>query len=189
MAILYNLGSNFMLGEISYITKALAAVLSGDHGLFYFPVAQLLGRRKNQLQRGQKEAMAHAIANTITSVVGSSITTIAGFIALCFIGFTLGWDLGIVMAKGRFAGGHLLRYHSPSLILILDRPLEKTMHRALLPNMSGLAKFITKHAWVFLAVFLVLVGPALYGYNNTKMYYDLLESLPRTWTMSSPTPS
>ena len=112
--------------------------------------------------------MAQAIAHTITSVVGSSITTIAGFIALCFMSFTLGWDLGIVMAKGVLLGVICCVTVLPSLILVLDRPIEKTMHRSLLPKMDGLSRFITKRAWVFLAIFLVIVGPALYGYSNTK---------------------
>ncbi len=127
----------------------------------------------------RKEAMAQAIAHTITSVVGSSITTIAGFIALCFMSFTLGWDLGIVMAKGVLLGVICCVTVLPSLILVLDRPIEKTMHRSLLPKMDGLSRFITKRAWVFLAIFLVIVGPALYGYSNTKMYYDFSESLPQ----------
>ena len=105
--------------------------------------------------------MAQAIAHTITSVVGSSITTIAGFIALCFMSFTLGWDLGIVMAKGVLLGVICCVTVLPSLILVLDRPIEKTMHRSLLPKMDGLSRFITKRAWVFLAIFLVIVGPAL----------------------------
>ena len=180
MAILYNLGSNFMLGEISYVTKALAAVLqlavTMDYSIFLW---HSYSEEKCNFNGDRKEAMAQAIAHTITSVVGSSITTIAGFIALCFMSFTLGWDLGIVMAKGVLLGVICCVTVLPSLILVLDRPIEKTMHRSLLPKMDGLSRFITKRAWVFLAIFLVIVGPALYGYSNTKMYYDFSESLPQ----------
>ena len=180
MAILYNLGSNFMLGEISYVTKALAAVLqlavTMDYSIFLW---HSYSEEKCNFNGDKKEAMAQAIAHTITSVVGSSITTIAGFIALCFMSFTLGWDLGIVMAKGVLLGVICCVTVLPSLILVLDRPIEKTMHRSLLPKMDGLSRFITKRAWVFLAIFLVIVGPALYGYSNTKMYYDFSESLPQ----------
>ena len=180
MAILYNLGSNFMLGEISYVTKALAAVLqlavTMDYSIFLW---HSYSEEKCNFNGDKKEAMAQAIAHTITSVVGSSITTIAGFIALCFMSFTLGWDLGIVMAKGVLLGVICCVTVLPSLILVLDRPIEKTMHRSLLPKMDGLSRFITKRAWVFLAIFLVIVSPALYGYSNTKMYYDFSESLPQ----------
>ena len=180
MAILYNLGSNFMLGEISYVTKALAAVLqlavTMDYSIFLW---HSYSEEKCNFNGDKKEAMAQAIAHTITSVVGSSITTIAGFIALCFMSFTLGWDLGIVMAKGVLLGVICCVTVLPSLILVLDRPIEKTMHRSLLPKMDGLSRFITKRAWVFLAIFLVIVGPALYGYSNIKMYYDFSESLPQ----------
>lgn len=180
MAILYNLGSNFMLGEISYVTKALAAVLqlavTMDYSIFLW---HSYSEEKCNFNGDRKEAMAQAIAHTITSVVGSSITTIAGFIALCFMSFTLGWDLGIVMAKGVLLGVICCVTVLPSLILVLDRPIEKTMHRSLLPKMDGLSRFITKRAWVFLAIFLVIVGPELYGYSNTKMYYDFSESLPQ----------
>lgn len=180
MAILYNLGSNFMLGEISYVTKALAAVLqlavTMDYSIFLW---HSYSEEKCNFNGDKKEAMAQAIAHTITSVVGSSITTIAGFIALCFMSFTLGWDLGIVMAKGVLLGVICCVTVLPSLILVLDRPIEKTMHRSLLSKMDGLSRFITKRAWVFLAIFLVIVGPALYGYSNTKMYYDFSESLPQ----------
>lgn len=153
MAILYNLGSNFMLGEISYVTKALAAVLqlavTMDYSIFLW---HSYSEEKCNFNGDRKEAMAQAIAHTITSVVGSSITTIAGFIALCFMSFTLGWDLGIVMAKGVLLGVICCVTVLPSLILVLDRPIEKTMHRSLLPKMDGLSRFITKRAWVFLAI-------------------------------------
>ncbi len=180
ITILFNLGTNFMLGEISYITKALAAVLqlavTMDYSIFLW---HSYCEEKQRYNDDNKTAMAHAIANTISSVVGSSITTIAGFIALCFMSFTLGWDLGIVMAKGVLLGVIGCVTILPSLILILDKPIEKLRHKSIIPNMDKFAGFVTKRSWIFLIVFILLVGPAFYGYKNTKMYYDFTEVIPQ----------
>lgn len=179
MAIVYNLGSNIFLGEVSYITKALAAVLqlgvTLDYSIFLWHSYK---EAKEEYPSDHKEAMAQAIGNTLTSVVGSSITTVAGFIALCFMSFTLGLDLGVVMAKGVVLGVIGCVTILPSMILTFDRALEKTMHKEIMPNFGKLADFIVKHSWIFLLVFLIMLFPALYGYNNTKVYYNLSETLP-----------
>ena len=179
MAIVYNLGSNILLGEVSYITKALAAVLqlgvTLDYSLFLWHSYKEM---KAQYPNDHKEAMAVAIGNTLTSVVGSSITTVAGFIALCFMSFTLGLDLGIVMAKGVIFGVIGCVTILPSLILTFDRALEKTMHREVMPGFDKLAAFIVNHSWVFIIIFLALLGPAIYGQSHTSVYYDLSDTLP-----------
>lgn len=179
MAIVYNLGSNILLGEVSYITKALAAVLqlgvTLDYSIFLWHSYKEM---KEIYPDDHKEAMAVAIGNTLTSVVGSSITTVAGFIALCFMSFTLGLDLGIVMAKGVVFGVIGCVTILPSLILTFDRALEKTMHREIMPNFDNLATFIVNHSWIFVIVFVVLLGPAIYGQNHTSVYYDLSDTLP-----------
>ena len=179
MAIVYNLGSNILLGEVSYITRALAAVLqlgvTLDYSIFLWHSYKEM---KEIYPDDHKEAMAVAISNTLTSVVGSSITTVAGFIALCFMSFTLGLDLGIVMAKGVVFGVIGCVTILPSLILTFDRALEKTMHREIMPNFDKLATFIVNHSWIFVIVFVVLLGPAIYGQNHTSVYYDLSDTLP-----------
>ena len=179
MAIVYNLGSNILLGEVSYITKALAAVLqlgvTLDYSIFLWHSYKEM---KEIYPDDHKEAMAVAISNTLTSVVGSSITTVAGFIALCFMSFTLGLDLGIVMAKGVVFGVIGCVTILPSLILTFDRALEKTMHREIMPNFDKLATFIVNHSWIFVIVFVVLLGPAIYAQNHTSVYYDLSDTLP-----------
>lgn len=179
MAIVYNLGSNILLGEVSYITKALAAVLqlgvTLDYSIFLWHSYKEM---KEIYPDDHKEAMAVAISNTLTSVVGSSITTVAGFIALCFMSFTLGLDLGIVMAKGVVFGVIGCVTILPSLILTFDRALEKTMHCEIMPNFDKLATFIVNHSWIFVIVFVVLLGPAIYGQNHTSVYYDLSDTLP-----------
>lgn len=180
IAIVYNLGSNYFMGEVSYITKALAAVLqlgvTLDYSIFLWHSYKEM---KEEYGDDHKEAMAHAIASTITSVVGSSITTVAGFIALCFMSFTLGMDLGIVMAKGVVFGVICCVTVLPSLILTFDKALEKTMHREILPaRFDKLAGFIVNHAWIFIVIFVALLGPAIYGYQHTNVYYDLSETLP-----------
>ena len=171
MAIVYNLGSNILMGQVSYITKALAAVLqlgvTMDYSIFLWH-----SYKAQQKEYTEKEAMAHAIAETISSVVGSSITTVAGFVALCFMSFTLGLDLGIVMAKGVVLGVIACVTILPSLILVFDKAIEKTTHRVILP------KFIAKHYKVFLVLFVIILIPAIYGYNHTKVYYKLDSSLP-----------
>ena len=179
MAIVYNLGSNILLGEVSYITKALAAVLqlgvTLDYSIFLWHSYKEM---KEIYPDDHKEAMAVAIGNTLTSVVGSSITTVAGFIALCFMSFTLGLDLGIVMAKGVVIGVICCVTVLPSMILIFDKPIEKTCHRALLPKFDKLSKFIVNKYWIFHILFLILLVPALYGYTHTDVYYNLDSSLP-----------
>lgn len=179
MAIVYNLGSNYFLGEISYITKALAAVLqlgvTLDYSIFLWHSYK---EAKEETPDDHHEAMAVAIGNTLTSVVGSSITTVAGFIALCFMSFTLGLDLGVVMAKGVVLGVIGCVTILPSLILTFDKALEKTMHREIMPNFDKPARWIVNHSWIFLIIFVLLLGPAIYGYNNTKVYYDLSDTLP-----------
>lgn len=181
MAILYNFGSNFFLGEISYITQALTAVLqlgvTMDYSIF------LLNSYEDNKKRfpGEKErAMGHAIANTFKSVIGSSVTTIAGFVALCFMTFKLGMNIGVVMAKGVVIGVICCVTLLPSLILIFDKVIEKTKHRALIPNLDKVSDFITGHYKIWIVVFLVLLLPAIYGNNHTKVYYNIDKSLPKT---------
>lgn len=180
IAIVYNLGSNYFMGEVSYITKALAAVLqlgvTLDYSIFLWHSYKEM---KEEYGDDHKEAMAHAIASTITSVVGSSITTVAGFIALCFMSFTLGMDLGVVMAKGVVFGVICCVTVLPALILTFDKALEKTMHREILPaRFDKLVGFIVNHAWIFIVIFVALLGPAIYGYQHTNVYYDLADTLP-----------
>ncbi len=180
MMILINLGSNYFLGEISYITKALSAVLqlavTMDYSIF------LWHSYSEQLLRhdDRKEAMANAIRETLTSIVGSSITTVAGFIALCFMSFTLGRDLGIVMAKGVILGVIGCVTVLPALILVLDKPLQKAKHKSMIPNMRRLANGLVKAFPVFFCLFMLLIPPAFYGYNqtNNETYYNLAKSLP-----------
>ena len=180
MCIVFNLGSNYFFGEISYITKALSAVLqlavTMDYSIF------LWHSYNEQLQQNtdHNEAMAVAIHETFASVIGSSITTIAGFIALCFMSFTLGRDLGIVMAKGVLLGVIGCVTILPSMILLLDKPLQKTRHKSLIPDMSGFAKGVCKHFPVFLVIFALLIAPAYYGYDKTndEVYYDMGQCLP-----------
>lgn len=179
MAIVYNLGSNIVMGEISYVTKALAAVLqlgvTMDYSIFLW--------HSYEEQRGicdsKEAAMAKAISSTIVSVVGSSITTVAGFIALCFMSFTLGLDLGIVMAKGVLIGVIACVTVLPSLILIFDGIIEKTKHKPLLPEFR-ISKFVAKHYIIIAIVFVVLWIPAVFGYNRTSVYYNLDSTLPES---------
>lgn len=179
MAILYNLGSNIFLGEISYITKALSAVLqlgvTMDYSIFLWHSYQ----EKIPEAADNKEAMAKAIGETITSVVSSSLTTVAGFIALCFMSFTLGMDLGVVMAKGVVFGVATCVTILPSMILVFDKALEKTKHKALLPDLKGIEEFVTRHYRVFILLFAAMLFPAIFGYRNTKVYYNLDETLPK----------
>lgn len=179
-AILLNLGSNWFMGESSYITKALSAVLqlavTMDYSIFLWHSYN----EQRAIYPDKCEAMAHAISATLTSVVGSSITTIAGFLALCFMSFTLGRDLGIVMAKGVLLGVLSCVTVLPSLILLLDKPLQKTRHRSILPKMDGLAKGVTKVFPLFLALFVVLAPVFYFAYDKTndEVYYDMGQCLP-----------
>lgn len=179
MAIVYNLGSNILMGEISYITKALAAVLqlgvTMDYSIF------LMHSYEEQQERfagDKKRAMAHAISQTFSSVIGSSITTVAGFIALCFMSFTLGLDIGIVMAKGVIFGVIACITILPSMILCCDKLIEKTRHKPVLPNIGRISDKVTKHYGVYVLIFLILLGPAIYGNSHTGVYYKLDDSLP-----------
>lgn len=180
MAILYNMGTNYFLGEISYITKALSAVLqlgvTMDYSIFLWHSYQ----ENQQRFPGDKErAMAHAISNTFSSVIGSSVTTVAGFIALCFMSFTLGRDLGIVMAKGVIFGVISCVTILPSFLLVFDKLIQKTTHRSIIPGMEKPAKFITKHFKAFILIFVILLFPALWGYSKAEVYYNLDATLPK----------
>ena len=181
ISILYNMGSNIFLGEISYITQALTAVLqlgvTMDYSIFLLSSYE---ENKVRFPEDRERAMGHAIANTFKSIVGSSITTIAGFAALCFMTFALGRDLGIVSAKGVVIGVICCVTVLPAMILIFDKPIEKTKHKPLIKSMDGLSSFITKHYKVWLVIFLVLLAPAIYGNSNTKIYYNIAKSLPST---------
>lgn len=179
MAIIYNLGSNVVFGEISYVTQALAAVLqlgvTMDYSIFLWHSYE---ENQERYPGDKKRAMAHAISNTVTSVVASSITTVAGFIALCFMSFTLGLDLGVTMAKGVVLGVICCVTVLPSMILIFDKIIEKTRHKAIIPDLGFIANWITKHYKVFIIVFLVVLVPAFWGYKNYDVYYDLAGTMP-----------
>lgn len=180
-AILLNLGTNYFLGEISYITKALAAVLqlavTMDYSIFLWHSYE---EQKARYSGDKQRAMVHAIKATISSVFGSSVTTIAGFIALCFMSYTLGLDLGVVMAKGVLLGLIGCITTLPALILVFDKLLEKTMHKSLMPPLNALTGFVVKRSWIFILVFALLVVPASVCYNraNKEVYYDMTQSIP-----------
>lgn len=180
IAIVYNLGTNVFFGEISYITKALAAVLqlgvTMDYSIFLMHSYQEQQVRYN----GDKErAMAHAISQTFSSVIGSSVTTVAGFIALCFMSFTLGKDIGIVMAKGVIFGVLVCVTVLPSMILCCDKLIEKTKHKPLLPDIGRISDKVTKRYVIYVVAFVIILFPAIYGNNHTGVYYNLDESLPK----------
>ena len=180
IAIVYNLGTNVFFGEISYITKALAAVLqlgvTMDYSIFLMHSYQEQQVRYN----GDKErAMAHAISQTFSSVIGSSVTTVAGFIALCFMSFTLGKDIGIVMAKGVIFGVLVCVTVLPSMILCCDKLIEKTKHKPLLPDIGRISDKVTKRYVIYVVTFVILLFPAIYGNNHTGVYYNLDDSLPK----------
>ena len=199
MMILLNMGTNYFFGEISYITKALSAVLqlavTMDYSIF-------LWHSYNEQRQLHSDAMAAAIHATLTSVIGSSVTTVAGFIALCFMSFTLGKDLGIVMAKGVVLGVIGCVTVLPSMILLLDRPLQKLMHKSLIPDMKGFAKGVVRIFPVFLVIFALLIPPAYYGYSKTtwvsacRKIWNMLSQiqnfrrssalLQRTWCLLTP---
>ncbi len=178
IAIVYNLGSNLFLGQISYVTKALAAVLqlgvTMDYSIFLWHSYEKYAETEDK-----EKAMAHAIEDTMSSVIGSSVTTIAGFIALCFMSFTLGLDLGIVMAKGVLLGVVCCLTILPAMILVFDKPLRKTKHKALLPDLKGIATFSIGHEKIVLILCALLLIPVVHGYRNTPVYYNLDSSLPR----------
>ena len=180
MAILYNLGSNLFLGSISYLTKALAAVLqlgvTMDYSIF------LWHSYESELETGKPrdEAMAAAIGETFTSIVGSSITTVAGFVALCFMSFKLGLDIGVVMAKGVVFGVISCITILPSLILAFEKPLQKSKHKAVLPDFKGIGSFVTRHCYKFLIIALIMLIPVIHGYRRVPVYFNLDSSLPDT---------
>lgn len=180
MAIIYNMGTNFIQGEISFITEALAAVLqlavTIDYSIFLWHSYK---EEKEKHPGDNKEAMAVAIGKTITSVVSSSITTVAGFLALCFMSYELGMDMGIVMAKGVVIGVICCITVLPSMILVFDKTLEKTMHKDLVPSLEKPSKFIIKHHAAFIVLFIVVLIPAVYGQINTNVYYNLTDTLPK----------
>lgn len=179
MAIVYNLGSNFVAGEISFVTQALAAVLqlavTMDYSIFLWHSYE----ENQERYPGDKErAMAHAISNTIVSVVGSSITTVAGFVAMCFMTFTLGMDLGVVMAKGVVIGVIGCVTILPAMILVFDKALEKTKHKPIIPDLGKIGAFVTGKYPLFIALFVIILIPAIYGYTHNRVYYDLAGTLP-----------
>ena len=180
MAIVYNLGTNFIAGEISFITQALAAVLqlavTLDYSIFLWHSYQ---EYREKYPDEKERAMSHAISNTIVSVIGSSITTVAGFVAMCFMTFTLGLDLGIVMAKGVIFGVIGCVTILPAMILTFDKAIQKTKHKALMPNMDKIGNFVTRKYGLFIVLFVVILIPALYGYTHTNVYYDLAGTLPK----------
>ena len=178
MAIIYNLGTNIIKGEISFITMALAAVLQLGVTMDYSIFLWSSYKEEKENYPDHKEAMAHAIAMTITSVVGSSLTTVAGFIALCFMTFTLGLDLGVVMAKGVVLGVIACVTILPSMILVCDKAIEKTTHKALTLHCEKLAHFVTKNHVVFAVLMVILWIPSIIGYKNMNVYYNLDSSLP-----------
>ena len=180
IAILYNMGTNIVLGQISYITKAIATVLqlgvTMDFSIFLYHSYQ----RQKEILGDKNKAMATAIKETLVSIVGSSTTTIAGFLALCTMSLTLGTDIGLVMAKGVLIGVITTVTLLPSLLLAFDKVIEKTKHKELLPEFKKFTNFIVNHYKAMIVVFLLLLAPAIYGNNNVKVYYNLNKSLPDT---------
>lgn len=180
MAIAYNLGTNRISGEISFITQALAAVLqlavTMDYSIFLWHSYE---ENQTRYPGDKNRAMAHAVSQTLSSVVGSSITTIAGFLAMCFMTFTLGKDLGIVMAKGVVFGVAGCVTILPAMILVMDPWIEKTKHKPVIPDFGKIGNFVTKHYRIFLIVFAVVIGPMFYAQNHNQVYYDLVGTLPK----------
>ena len=179
-AIIYNLGTNIFLGQISYITKALSAVLqlgvTMDYSIFLWHSYK---EKQEESNKDKKEAMALAIQSTISSVIGSSITTVAGFVALCFMSFTLGMDLGVVMAKGVIFGVICCVTVLPAMVLIFDKAIEKTSHKVIIPNINKISNFVIKHYKIIAVLFILVWIPAIYGYTHTQVYYNLDETLPK----------
>ena len=179
MAIIYNLGSNVFFGEISYVTQALAAVLqlgvTMDYSIFLWHSYE---ENQERFPDDKKRAMAHAISNTLTSVIGSSITTVAGFIALCFMSFTLGLDLGVTMAKGVIFGVICCVTVLPSMILVFEKAIDKTRHKAIIPDLGVISGWVVKHYKAFIVTFIIVLIPALWGYTHYEVYYDLAGTLP-----------
>lgn len=181
MAILYNMGSNLFLGEISYVTQALTAVLqlgvTMDYSIFLLNSYE---ENKKRFEGDKERAMAHAISNTFKSVAGSSITTVAGFVALCFMTFSLGMNIGIVMSKGVIIGVICCITILPAFILTFDRLIDKASHKSLIPNLSGVSHFITKYHIGFIIVFLLAIFPAVHGERSVNVYYNMDQTLPKS---------
>lgn len=178
VSILWNLGSNYFLGEISYITKAVAAVLQLGVTLDYSIFLWHSYKEQKALTEDKDEAMANAIHLTFTSILGSSLTTIAGFVSICFMSFTLGRDLGIVMSKGVIMGVLGTVELLPCVIRLFDKPIEKTSHKPLLPDVGGIGRFVVKHYKVLAVVLVIMIFPAFYGYNHVNVYYDMSKVMP-----------
>ena len=177
--IVYNFGTNIFLGQISYITEALATVLqlgvTMDYSIFLWHSYE---ENQERFPDDKKRAMAHAISNTLTSVIGSSITTVAGFVALCFMSFTLGLDLGVTMAKGVIFGVICCVTVLPSMILVFDKAIDKTRHKAIIPDLGVISGWVVKHYKAFIITFIIVLIPALWGYTHYEVYYDLAGTLP-----------
>ncbi len=179
IAIIYNLGSNYFFGEVSYITKALAAVLQLGVTMDYSIFLWHSFKENEKIYEDHKEAMANAINETLKSVLGSSITTIAGFAALCFMRFRFGLDVGLVMMKGVALGVICCVTVLPSMILLFEKPIEKTRHKPLLPSFDKIAEFVQKHNKAVFLAFLLAWIPAIYGYTHYDIYYDIIQTLPK----------
>lgn len=179
VSILWNMGSNYFLGEISYITKAVAAVLQLGVTLDYSIFLWHSYKEQKGLTEDKDEAMARAIGQTFASILGSSLTTVAGFVSICFMSFTLGRDLGIVMSKGVILGVLGTVTLLPCVIRMMDGAIEKTSHKPLLPDVGGISRFVVKHYKALCVILLVLCVPAFYGYNNVSVYYDMSACLPQ----------
>lgn len=179
ISILYNLGSNFFLGSISYVTQALTAVLqlavTTDYSIF---LLESYEENKEHYPEDREKAMGLAISRTFRSIVGSSVTTVAGFLALCVMTFALGKDIGIVMSKGVLIGVVCCVTILPSMILVFDKQIEKTSHKRIIPSLDKISDFIIRHYRVWVLVLLVMAAPALYGSKNVSVYYNIAQSLP-----------
>ena len=179
VSVLWNMGTNYFLGEISYITKAVAAVLQLGVTLDYSIFLWHSYKDQKEKVADKDEAMAEAVHMTFTSILGSSLTTIAGFISICFMSFTLGKDLGIVMSKGVVLGLLGTVVLLPCVIRLLDGAIEKTTHKPLLPNVGGIGRFVAKHYKALCIVLVLMIVPAFYGYANNHVYYDMSKVMPQ----------
>lgn len=179
VSILYNLGSNFFLGSISYVTQALTAVLqlavTTDYSIF---LLESYEENKKKYPENREKAMGVAISQTFRSIVGSSVTTVAGFLALCVMTFALGKDIGIVMSKGVLIGVLCCVTILPAMILVFDKLIEKTSHKRIIPSLDKVSGFIIRHYRVWVLIFLLMAAPALYGSKNVSVYYNIAQSLP-----------
>ncbi|MER2055335.1 MAG: MMPL family transporter, partial [Clostridia bacterium] len=179
VSVLWNMGTNYFMGEISYITKAVAAVLQLGVTLDYSIFLWHSYKEQKALTEDKDEAMVAAIHQTFTSILGSSLTTIAGFVSICFMSFTLGKDLGIVMSKGVVLGLLNTVVLLPCVIRVLDTAIEKTSHKPILPNVGGIGRFVVKHYKALCVILALMIFPAFYGYGNVKVYYDMSKVMPQ----------